>query len=145
MKAKGTEASSINTYTSCYKDYPEGDERKFAESVNRYCGTKQNFIYPDDEDALSVLEKMIWHMEGLAEFCSMGGFLPFREVSRTGVKGIINGQRSDEIMFGYERYYQQYLKTLREIVVKTVRNSGVAVSQSRINQGFGGTASAKSF
>lgn len=106
--------AEINTYTSCYKDYPQGDERKYAEAVNKFCGTRQNLIYPDEDDTFSTLAEMIWHMEGLVEFASMGGFLTLREVAKSGVKVIINGQGSDETMFGYERYYSWYLKDVKK-------------------------------
>ncbi len=106
--------ASINTYTSCYKDYPEGDEKAFAEKVNAYCGTRQNLVYPDEMDTFSVFEDMIWHMEGLVEFYSMGGFLTLREVAKSGNKVIINGQGADETMFGYLRYYTWYLKDIRQ-------------------------------
>lgn len=68
----------------------------------------------------------------------MGGFLTLREVSRTGVKVIINGQGSDETMFGYERYYQQYLKDVRKTkgvwaffreFRNAVKNSGLNAKQ----------------
>lgn len=108
------EPSEINTYTSCYKDYPQGDEKKYAEAVNKYCGTKQNLVYPDEEDTLSALVDMVWHMEGLVYFASMGGFLTLREVAKSGIKVIINGQGSDETMFGYVRYYPWYLKDVRK-------------------------------
>lgn len=130
--------ASINTYTSCYRDYPEGDEKDFAEKVNAYCGTRQNLVYPDDMDTFSVFKDMIWHMEGLAEFYSMGGFLTLREVAKGGNKVIINGQGADETMFGYLRYYTWYLKEIRNKkgtaafvreLRKAINNSGLSAKE----------------
>lgn len=105
----GRSPYEINTYTSCYENYEEGDEREFARQVNLHCRTKQHFVYPDDNDTFSVFEKMIWHSEGLVTFSSMGSFLTIREIQKTGIKVILNGQGADETMFGYERYYAWYL------------------------------------
>lgn len=112
LEKKGIKRESINTYTSCYEKFAEGDEKSFAQIVNKYCGTKENLVYPDEQDTFSVFKDMIWHMEGLAEFYSMGGFLTLREVAKYGNKVIINGQGADETMFGYERYYVWYLKNI---------------------------------
>lgn len=105
----GQSPDKINTYTSCYEGFEEGDEREFASKVNSHCQTKQHFIYPDETDTFSVLKKMIWHSEGLASFNAMGSFLTVQEIQKTGIKVILNGQGADETMFGYERYYVWYL------------------------------------
>ena len=105
----GQSTDKINTYTSCYESFKEGDEREFAHKVNIHCKTKQHFVYPDEQDTFSVFEKMIWHSEGLAAFNAMGSFLTIREIQKTGIKVILNGQGADETMFGYERYYAWYL------------------------------------
>lgn len=105
----GQSPDKINTYTSCYEGFEEGDEREFACKVNSYCQTKQHFVYPDEQDTFSALKKMIWHLEGLAGFNVMGSFLTIREIQKTGIKVILNGQGADETMFGYERYYVWYL------------------------------------
>ena len=112
LEEKGIARGDINTFTSCYEGFAEGDEKAFARMVNQYCGTKENLIYPDEQDTFSVFKDMIWHMEGLAEFYSMGGFLTLREVAKHRNKVIINGQGADETMFGYERYYVWYLKNI---------------------------------
>ena len=112
FKKMGRASSEINTFTSCYKDFCEGDEREFAHAVNEHCGTTENFIYPDETDTLSSWKKMIWHMEGESPIAVLGAFLLLREIAKTGSKVLLNGQGSDETMFGYERYYAWYLEEI---------------------------------
>lgn len=108
----GRTPRDIQTFTSCYGDFKEGDESGFAHAVNVHCGTTENFIYPDELDTLSVWEKMIWHKEGMAGLNALGAFLLLREIGKTKLKVLLNGQGSDETMFGYERYYAWYLKDI---------------------------------
>lgn len=114
----GRQPDQINTFTSCYEGFEEGDERKFAGMVNAHCGTKQHFIYPDEQDTFSTLEKMIWHTEGIVAFNTIGSFLTIQEIQKAGIKVILNGQGADETMFGYERYYAWYLADI-------LRNRGI--------------------
>lgn len=134
MKGQGIEAKDINTYTSCYENFKAGDERMFAEQVNKYCGTKENLVFPDETDTLNAFKDMVWHMEGLVGFGSMGGYLTLREVAKHGNKVIINGQDADETMFGYERYYTWYLRdVLKENgFVSYIREMKLAVKNSRL-------------
>lgn len=135
FKETGHSASEINTFTSCYKDFREGDESEFAHAVNKYCGTKENFIYPDEQNTLLVWEKMIWHQEGAAGLSALGAFLLLREIGKTGLKVLINGQGSDETMFGYERYYAWYLKDVldRRGVLSFLREWNRAAKNSRLS------------
>jgi len=109
---KGLQRNSLNTFTSCYNDFDAGNEQKFAQMVNEHCQTTQNFIYPDDLDTFELLEQAVWHLEGSMNFSILGSYQLLREISKTGIKVLINGQGSDETQFGYERYYAYYLKDL---------------------------------
>ena len=137
FKEMGWSPSEINTFTSCYKDFCEGDEREFAHAVNEHCGTTENFIYPDESDTLSAWKKMIWHMEGESPVAVLGAFLLLREIAKTGNKVLLNGQGSDETMFGYERYYAWYLKEVwrEQGLCAFLRDWKCAVGNSRMSHG----------
>ena len=123
FKETGRTVGEINTFTSCYEGFREGDESGFAHAVNLHCGTTENFVWPDEADTLPAWEKMIWHVEDMARLSALGAFLTVREISRTGIKVILNGQGSDETMFGYPRYYTWYLRDIlrEEGVLQFVR------------------------
>ncbi len=108
----GRTTTEINTFTSCYQGFKEGDESGFAHEVNLHCGTTENFVWPEETNTLSAWEKMIWHVEDMARLNALGAFLTVREISKTGLKVILNGQGSDETMFGYPRYYTWYLRDI---------------------------------
>lgn len=99
----------IATFTSCYKNENIHDETYYAHLVNESCGTNEHLIYPGCDDMLSIYQKMIWHFEDAAPFSTLGSFMTLHEVSKVGVKVVINGQGGDESMLGYERYYTSYL------------------------------------
>ena len=132
----GRATREINTFTSCYRDFREGDESQFAHAVNEHCGTTENFIYPDEQDTLPAWEKMIWHQEGTASLNALGAFLLLLEIGKTGLKVLINGQGSDETMFGYERYYAWYLKDIwrRQGVMAFLREWNEAAKNSRLSR-----------
>lgn len=136
FKETGRSAREINTFTSCYKDFSEGDESEFAHAVNEHCGIMENFIYPDEQDTLTAWEKMIWHQEGAAGLSALGAFLLLREIGKTGLKVLLNGQGSDETMFGYERYYAWYLKDVwnREGILSFLREWERAAKNSRLSR-----------
>lgn len=109
---QGIERKKVNTYTTCFHNSEKTDERKYAAQVNEFCGTKQNFIYPEEEDTFSVLKKLVWHLDGDCCFNQIGGFLTLREIHKKGIKVLLNGQGSDEALFGYERYYAFFFSDL---------------------------------
>lgn len=133
---QGKERSELNTFTSCYHEFPEGDEKAFAENVNDYCGTTPNYLYPDEQDTYKWFEKMVWHYEGHFNFSCMGSFMTLKQVADSGVKVLINGQGSDELLLGYEKYYAYFLKDLIKHgkflkaikgFLKAYQNSGMTV------------------
>ncbi len=134
-KKEGKNASDLNTYTTCYHNYKEGDEREYAEAVNEYCGTTQNLIYVDTDNTFDMYKRMVWHMEGGVPIAMMGGVLTLEEVAKRGEKVVVNGQGSDETMFGYERYYIYYLKDIlkHKGITAFIREYRNIVSNSKLN------------
>lgn len=133
-KEHGNFKEAVKTFTTCFEKYDEGDEKRYASMVNDFWKTDYKYIYPDVEDSFDVFKEMIWHNEMPTELNSVGAYLTLREISKTGAKVMINGQGSDETMFGYERYYIWFLKEklkkgkikfLKE-VIDIVLNSGLS-------------------
>lgn len=109
-KEKASDKEEVATFTSCYNNFDEGDEKYYARLVNEHCNTKANYIYPDEEDTFETLKDMVWHLEGNCNYNVLGSFLLLKEISKLGYKVLLNGQGADETQFGYERYYVYYFK-----------------------------------
>ena len=128
--------NNLCTFTSCYKNSKEHDETYFAHMVNKAWGTNEQLIYPDELDTLSAYEQMIWHYEDYAPFSNLGSFMTLKEVAKSDVKVIINGQGGDETMLGYERYYAYYLRdVIRKKPIKGLRVASYIVRNSNLSYG----------
>lgn len=134
-KKIGISPENIKTFTSCYNDFDEGNEKNFAHIVNEYCGTKECFIYPNEFDTWGWYKKMIWHCEGKVALTALGAFLTLNEISKIGMKVLLNGQGSDETMFGYERYYSWYLKDIlhRDGIKGAIKSLKEAAKNSKLS------------
>ena len=112
LKSEGKRTEEFQTFTACYDDAPEHDERKFAHLVNVYNGCKENLIFPQITEVEKNFEAAVWHLEGIASFKILGTFAVIEAASNKGIKVIINGQNGDETLMGYERYYAFYFMDL---------------------------------
>jgi asparagine synthase (glutamine-hydrolysing) len=108
-KSIGVSPQKLQTFTSCYNNYEKGNERQYASEVNRYCSTTEHLIWPDEKETFELYKDLVWHCEGDAPISLLGAYMTLRESAQYGCKVMINGQGSDELMFGYERYYVWYL------------------------------------
>ena len=112
FRARGIDTKQINTFTSCWENFVEGNEWGFADATNRYCGVTGHQIFPNSDNVFADYKSAIWHTEGLFGLNALGSFLMLKELSHYQIKVMLNGQGSDETMFGYERYYTWYLKDI---------------------------------
>lgn len=137
-KEQGISVNSLKSFTSCYNDAEKHDETYYAHLVNEVCGVEENLIYPDPLDTLDKYKKMVWHYEGYCTFSNLGSFLTLEQISKSGIKVLINGQGGDESMFGYERYYAYYFlqlfkeckfKRLKKEFKQACRNSRLSVKE----------------
>lgn len=113
MCAQMADPSKLETFTTSYSDYPEFDEWKFADMVNKACGCRGNLVTPDPHEGIEQqFEELVWHTEGYTPVAFLGGRILFEEIRRRGYKVILNGQCGDETMFGYQKYYAHYFSDL---------------------------------
>ena len=133
IKDAQIDVKNINGYTSCYKNDVYDDETYYSHQVIEACGLKENLIYPDRFDMTKVYEDKVWHCEDYFPFGTLGAYMTLEQVSKSGVKVILNGQGGDESMFGYERYYAFYLKDLiKKNLIKGVKTIPSIVRNSRL-------------
>lgn len=134
-KENGWDIKDFPTFTSCYENAEEHDETYFAHLVNETCGTAENLIYPDKENTFDAYRKMIWHFEEFSALSTLGSFMTLEEISKSGIKVLINGQGGDESMFGYERYYSRYFMDLlkKGRIIRFIHEYGETVRNSKFN------------
>ena len=100
----------LKTFTGAFKEGPQFDESKYAKEVAEHCGAEMFLIYPDENDFVDLLPKLIYHMD---EPAAGPGLFPQFMVSRLAsehVKVVLGGQGGDEIFGGYTRFVVAYLE-----------------------------------
>jgi asparagine synthase (glutamine-hydrolysing) len=84
----------------------------FAREVAKYINSKHHEIQFTIEDGLNVLEQVIWHLE-TADITTIRAstphFLLAQKIQSLGVKMVLSGEASDEILGGY--LYFHYAET----------------------------------
>ncbi|WP_130861666.1 asparagine synthase (glutamine-hydrolyzing) [Bacilliculturomica massiliensis] len=123
----------LSTYTSCYEESPENDEKNYAQMVNEYHHCNSHYVYPHIEQTDELFKKMVWHLEGVGGYSLLGVMQVIEAVAKDGYKVVINGQGADESLFGYERYYVYYFYELIKQLKwrKLVNEFNLATKNSR--------------
>lgn len=113
LRKKGFNMSKFKTFTACYDEASEVDERVYSDLVvhNSKCANYK--IKPNTKKLKEDFEKVIMHQE--EPFISMSifaGWCVMEKAKNCGVKVLLDGQGGDETLLGYERFYAYYLKDL---------------------------------
>lgn len=104
-------ASSFSSFTVQY-DEPEFAEGHFAQLVADTCKTNAHFITPNPDDYLDFIDRFTWFHD---EPCAGSGMFSqwhVMELASQHVKVVLDGQGADELLGGYQHYYQPYLTSL---------------------------------
>lgn len=98
------------TYTACYDDSGI-DERKYVEEVIRQTNSTKYYCFPDLKGLIEDFDKMVWHQEepftGSTVYAQWS---VFKKIHETGIKVVLDGQGSDEILLGYFSFFPFHLK-----------------------------------
>jgi asparagine synthase (glutamine-hydrolysing) len=101
------------TFSSCFND-PRFDEREYIETVLEATGAEKNYVFPDGQARLwEELPQVIWHQE--EPFGSTSIYAQWNVMRRArerGVTVLLDGQGGDELLAGYDWYYNLYLAEL---------------------------------
>ena len=81
----------LETFTSCYHDSPENDEKYFAQLINKNSGCVENLVYPECKDIQKDFERIVWHTEGISSYTLIGTDKVIRAAREKGIKVILNG------------------------------------------------------
>jgi asparagine synthase (glutamine-hydrolysing) len=95
-------ASNLKTYSIGFNDdeYDESDaQRRLLESL----GLSNTSITLNDGDIAGVFEKVVWHAETpLFRTAPAPLYLLAEQVNKSGIKVVMTGEGSDEILLGYD-------------------------------------------
>ncbi len=102
---------TFETFTSCYDENPEIDERYYSKKVVEFSKCKENLVFPNKQNLMEDIENVIWHQDSpfpslsiYAQWCVM------RKANEKKIKVLLDGQGGDETFLGYERYVVFLLK-----------------------------------
>jgi len=98
------------TFTACYDD-PLIDERPYVEEVIKQTNSTKYYLFPDVQGFRSDIDKMTYHQDepytGATVFAQWS---VFKKIHEAGIKVVLDGQGSDEILLGYFSFFPFHLK-----------------------------------
>lgn len=100
----------IKTFTGAFREGPQFNETSYAREVGAICGAEMFEVYPNEEQFIDLLPRLVYHMD---EPAAGPGLFPQYIVSRLAskeVKVVLGGQGGDEIFGGYARFVIAYLE-----------------------------------
>jgi asparagine synthase (glutamine-hydrolysing) len=91
------------------------DEWLFAEQVATRTGATVHVTEPTPGDLLRSLDEFVWHNElPVGSTSQFAQWCVFKSAADHGVTVLLDGQGADEILGGYEQYFDVYLESLRK-------------------------------
>jgi asparagine synthase (glutamine-hydrolysing) len=124
------------TYTAAYDD-PAIDERPYVEEVVKQTDSTKYYLFPDVKSFQNDLDKLTYHQDepytGATVFAQ---WCVFKKIHETGIKVVLDGQGSDEILLGYFSFFPFHLKRNVLNPVKFVAEylNGISTSNLGINK-----------
>ena len=104
---------SYETFTACYDEDTEVDERYYSDLVVEASGCSNTKVKPTTNKIKSDFKRLVWHQEEpFGGFSIFAGWCVMEQVKQSGVRVLLDGQGGDETLLGYERYYAFMLKDL---------------------------------
>lgn len=106
------QSKDLVSISACYDDRFY-DERRFINEVIAKTNCVSHFVFPNEADLLSDIQKVTWHQD--EPFGSMSIFAQwsvFKEAHRKGLKVMLDGQGADEQLAGYLFMLPTYMKYL---------------------------------
>lgn len=128
---------NFQTFTSCYDENPEIDERYYSKKVVKKSECKENLIFPNKGNLEEDIEKVTWHQD--FPFPSLSIYAQWnvmKGAAKKDVKVLLDGQGADETLLGYERYAIFLLKdNLKHFRFKTMFKN-YKYLKTNLNVGF---------
>jgi asparagine synthase (glutamine-hydrolysing) len=100
------------TFSSCFDD-ARFDERQYIENVVAATAAESNYIFPSPQNLMEELPKLMRHQDEpfgstsmYAQWCVM------KLAGQHGMRVLLDGQGSDEMLAGYTPFFDTYWGTL---------------------------------
>lgn len=97
----------LHTFSIGIKD--ESSDLVYAREVAKYIGSVHHEIYFTYEDAINAMENVIYHIESAditSVRASICNYLLARKIQSYGIKMVLSGEGSDEVLGGYLYFHQ---------------------------------------
>jgi asparagine synthase (glutamine-hydrolysing) len=101
-----------HTFSSHFEE-EEANELEYTQEAIQATGVQAHFVYPTPEQLLQDLERLVWHQE--EPFGSTSIFAQwsvFKLVNQHGIKVMLDGQGSDEMLAGYVGFVPLFFQEL---------------------------------
>lgn len=96
---------TFQTFTACYDENSNIDERYYSKKIVEQCGCKENLIFPNNSNIEKEIKKVIWHQDFPFQSLSVySQWNVLKGAAQKNVRVLLDGQGADETLLGYERY-----------------------------------------
>ena len=104
---------NYNVFTGRFPD-TKSDEWKYAREIIKATHVRSHVVTPSPVGFLAELPDFMWHNElPVGSASQYAQWCVFRLAKEEGVTVLLDGQGADELLGGYEQYFQAYLSTRR--------------------------------
>jgi len=91
----------------------KSDEGEWADEVVRAARTRSHVVEPKPEGLLAEIANFAWHNElPTGSSSQYAQWCVFRLAKQAGITVLLDGQGADELLGGYEQYFEPYLASL---------------------------------
>lgn len=113
LKQNGYDVKNFKTFTACYDNSKEVDERYYSDMIVKESGCSNFKVKPNEEKLKDDLKNLVWHQdEPFGSLSIFAGWCVMEQVKNNNVKVLLDGQGGDETLLGYERFYAYHLKEM---------------------------------
>ena len=114
----------IQTFTGGFREADRYDETGWARLVAERGGTVHHEVWPEAQQFVDWLPRLIWHMDEPAAGPGLFPQAMVSELASRHVKVVLGGQGGDEIFGGYARYLVAYLEQCLKGAVMETQDHG---------------------
>ncbi|MBT7266673.1 MAG: asparagine synthase (glutamine-hydrolyzing) [Rhodospirillaceae bacterium] len=106
------EDTSYDVFTGRFPN-SEADEWSWAEQIIKHTNSKSHVTEPTAENFSNELAQFMWHNElPVGSASQYAQYCVFRLAKEAGITVLLDGQGGDELLGGYEQYFENYINSL---------------------------------